>query len=120
MRFLADENIPMAVVKALRDAGIDTASVSELSPGASDMDVLASAQTDDRILLTFDTDFGDLVFNRGARASHGVVLFRMALSNPTDLASEIVGAPRSRDDWSGHFSVIEPGHISYACSLGLI
>jgi uncharacterized protein with PIN domain len=52
MRFLADENISRLVVERLRVSGFDVSSVAATSPGASDNDVLATASSEDRILIT--------------------------------------------------------------------
>ncbi|MEW6049352.1 MAG: hypothetical protein AB1609_23245 [Bacillota bacterium] len=37
-------------------------------------------------MLTFDKDFGELVFQRGDHASYGVVLFRIPLNSPRAVA----------------------------------
>lgn len=60
MRFLADENFPGAAVGALRAMGRDISWVRALSPGMTDPDVLAWALREQRVLLTFDKDFGEL------------------------------------------------------------
>lgn len=111
MRFLADENFPKLVVEALRGSGHDVTWMSVESPGAADREVLERAQRQKRVVLTFDKDFGDLVFRSGAEASCGVVLFRIPLARPTDLAHEVVAVIGSRDDWQNHFSVVEPAQI---------
>lgn len=54
IRFLANENIPFASVLQLRDAGYDVLAATESFPGASDPEILARAQREHRILLTFD------------------------------------------------------------------
>jgi predicted nuclease of predicted toxin-antitoxin system len=64
MRFLANENFPGTAVAALIAAGLDVVWVRNTAPGVSDPDVLSWAIRDERILLTFDKDFGEL-----ARAS---------------------------------------------------
>jgi predicted nuclease of predicted toxin-antitoxin system len=111
MRFLADENFPRAAVTALRAAGHDVAWVSERSPGARDADVLHMAAAEARILLTFDKDFGELAWSADLPASCGVMLFRL----PTPPADSVGDALRARiadrDDWAGHFSVIETGRV---------
>ena len=61
MRFLADENVSRLVVERLRAAGFDVASVRETRPGASDKDVIDEADSDGRVLVTEDRDFGELV-----------------------------------------------------------
>ena len=48
------------------------------------------AQDDARMLVTFDKDFGELAFVRGARASRGVVLFRVPPTSPGALVSIVV------------------------------
>jgi hypothetical protein len=54
----------------------DVTYVAELAPGLTDNDVLAQSVTEERILLTEDRDFGELVF-RGQKSAYGVVLLRI-------------------------------------------
>lgn len=109
MRLLADENLPRAAVEALLRAGHDVVWVRLSSPGLCDTDVLAQAIRENRILLTFDKDFGDLA--RATMPGFGVILFRIRLSKPADIAKKLVDLIATRDDWVGHFSVVEPGRI---------
>ena len=60
MRFLANEHFPGAAVTALTARGHDVVWVRVSAPGTSDADVLAWAAREQRILLTFDKDFGEL------------------------------------------------------------
>ncbi len=60
MRFLADENIPGPVAAALRERGDDVFWIRESMPGATDPAVLKVAQRDQRVVVTADTDFGEL------------------------------------------------------------
>jgi len=78
MRLCANENIPEDCVIRLRQSGYDVLWIREISPGCSDMSVIDRALAEDRVLITFDKDFGDLVFRRGAKASKGVVLLRIS------------------------------------------
>jgi len=59
VKILANENFPQAVVRALRGAGHDVLWARKEMPGASDEDVMARAAAEQRLLLTFDTDFAD-------------------------------------------------------------
>jgi len=111
MRFLANENIPGTAVAALIAAGHDVAWVRNMAPGMSDPDVLAWAKRDERTLLTFDKDFGELARASALPATCGVVLFRMPMPGPGDIGRRLSKLIVSRDDWAGHFSVIEPGRI---------
>ena len=107
MRLCANENIPEDCVLRLRKSGHDVLWIREISPGSPDNDVLALAAGEDRLLITFDKDFGELVFRRGAKASHGVVLFRVSQPSGAAVAERVAAVLASRDDWSGHFSVVE-------------
>ena len=71
MRLLADENVPLPSIYALRSAGMEFAAVTEDAAGAGDHDVLALAERQGRVLLTFDRDFGELVFRRKATGRAG-------------------------------------------------
>ena len=64
MKFLADECIERQIVDQLRHDGHIVLYVAELEPGISDQEVLDRANQEDAILLTADTDFGDLVFRQ--------------------------------------------------------
>jgi predicted nuclease of predicted toxin-antitoxin system len=65
MRFLADENFPWRSAELLRSLGHDIETVASLARGARDVEVLRIASDQSRVLLTFDRDFGELVFRLG-------------------------------------------------------
>lgn len=111
MNFLANENFPLDAVEALRAAGHDVAWIRTDAPGSTDPQVLARAVAEQRILLTFDKDFGDLAFNAGLPTGCGIVLFRLQAGTSAQLAAQVAAAIASRTDWAGHFSVVEPGRI---------
>jgi predicted nuclease of predicted toxin-antitoxin system len=111
MRFLADENFPGDAVTALRAAGHDVLWIRTDAPGITDQDVLARSFEDARVLLTFDKDFGELAWRSGLPASCGIVLFRLPALGPSAVGRVIADVLLARDDWPGHFSVVEPGRI---------
>jgi predicted nuclease of predicted toxin-antitoxin system len=65
MRFLADEGCDFAVVRALRDAGHDIAAIAEGHAGVTDLEVMAVAAREGRIVISEDKDFGQLSFAGG-------------------------------------------------------
>ena len=69
MRVCANENVSADCVNRLRQSGHDVLWIREAAPGSSDPDVLARASGEERLLITFDKDFGELAFRRGAKAS---------------------------------------------------
>jgi predicted nuclease of predicted toxin-antitoxin system len=102
---LANENFPAEAVEALRTCGHDVAWVRADAPGSSDRQVLDRAVAEDRLLISFDKDFGELAFRAGLPASCGIVLFRIRLATPGQVAQRAVAALESRTDWAGHFAV---------------
>jgi uncharacterized protein DUF5615 len=111
MRFLANENFPGAAVSALKSAGHDVVWLTTAAPGTNDPEVLAWAARDARILLTFDKDFGELARASALPATCGVVLFRIPMPKPSDVGARLADLITARDDWAGHFSVVEPGRV---------
>jgi predicted nuclease of predicted toxin-antitoxin system len=111
MRFLANENVPGPVVAALRERGQDVVWIKEVMPGAEDPVVLALAQTEQRVVVTSDTDFGDLAFRSGLPAQCGVVLLRLDWRDPEVDNETIVTALMSREGWSGIFAVVERDRV---------
>jgi predicted nuclease of predicted toxin-antitoxin system len=77
MRLLLDMNLPPEMASWLRSEGHDAVHLRELHLfAAPDRDVFAHAAMDDRIVVTFDLDFGDLAGAAGS-ASPGVALLRL-------------------------------------------
>ena len=111
MRFLANENFPLDAVEALRQNGHDVAWIRIDSPGISDPQVLSRAQAENRILLTFDKDFGELAFRSQFPATTGIILFRIKAPSSAVVAEKVVRVIALRDDWYGHFSVVEDDKV---------
>jgi predicted nuclease of predicted toxin-antitoxin system len=85
--------------------------VAAAAPGESDANVLAWAAREGRVLLTFDKDFGERAKVARLPSPCGVVLFRIPLRSPGDVGRRLAELIASRDDWGGHFTVIERGRI---------
>ena len=96
MRLLANENFPLDAVNALREAGHDVAWIREDSRGTSDDKILLRAQEENRIVITFQS---------------GIILFRVTPKSSQYIAQAAVQALASRDNWAGHFFVVEDNRI---------
>jgi len=106
MRILADENVDRTIVEWLRARGHDVRWVAESSSGASDRRVLSDSWCAGRIVVTFDLDFGELVY-RDQCDAEGIVLIRIRARNPaTLLAHFTTGWPRVESRVQGHFVVM--------------
>ncbi len=84
---LADENVPRAAVAVLREAGLDVRSTSEDISGATNVAILERARSEERLLLTFDRDFGELIFHRGNKPPPAIVFLRFIPRTPDKPAS---------------------------------
>lgn len=111
MKFLADENFPALVVRYLREAGLDVRWVRTDFQGIDDEMVLQKANEEQRIILTFDKDFGEIAFRDKLNTQNGIVLFRLAIIDIEISAIFIRDTILSRNDWASHFSVIEKDKI---------
>jgi predicted nuclease of predicted toxin-antitoxin system len=110
MKFLADENFPKSALKILQDDGLNIIPIPPESEGASDHAVLALAMEEMRILVTFDKDFGELLFRRSA-GSVGVILFRLAPAGREAVTLRICEVLQSQHEFSNALTVVEPDRI---------
>ena len=111
MKFLADENFPRRAIQVLRDAGFEVAWVGDTHAGASDREVLQLCASENRTLLTFDKDFGELAFKEALSASCGILLFRVTPQDPFEIVPLVLAAVRARPDWAGLFGVVSRRNI---------
>jgi predicted nuclease of predicted toxin-antitoxin system len=113
VRILANENVPGEIVQGLRAQGHDIVWIRTEAPGSADSEVLALAQTEKRIIVTFDKDFGELAFRWGLPATCGIILIRLLAPSSTQLQQAVLTALKSRQeqDWVGMFSVVEAGRV---------
>ena len=111
LRLLADENLARALVEALRSDGHDVAWIREIRRTMPDGDVLALAQRDQRILITADKDFGDLVFRARLAADAGVILLRTVEAGPDVIVHRVLESLATDTVWAGHFVVIDEDRV---------
>lgn len=108
MKLLANENIPLATVRHLRTAGYDVAAVAEFAPGATDQYVLGRAREEGRILITFDRDYGELVFVRGLPSPLGLIYLRFSPNTALEPAERLSALFASAGDLlEGGFVVLD-------------
>lgn len=76
MRFLVDECAGPALARWLTARGHDVFSVFEQARGANDDSILEQSYREERILITTDKDFGEMIY-RERRPHRGVILLRL-------------------------------------------
>ncbi len=113
MKFLADENVPLPSAVLLRKLGWDIRHIAEDCPSEKDSAVMKMAKDEERIIITFDRDYGELVFRRMQPPPAGIIYLRFDPYYPTQ-AGEIIAELKEKFqmDFTGKFTVIRhDGHI---------
>ena len=95
MKFLADENIATSVVSDLRKAGFDTKDIKEENlRGASDKIILNIASAEDRIIITHDKDFANILSYDKIKHK-GIILIRLKNQSPKRVSKILLGVLQS-------------------------
>ncbi len=113
LKLLANENVQSLLVSRLRERGHDVRWVLEERRGIADPQVLRQALTEGRVLLTWDKDFGDVVYRQGKSASNGIVLLRVTETrSQADVVRIVLPVLETHTmSWPGHFSVIDRSRV---------
>ena len=74
MKLLANENFPLKSILYLRSKGFDISSIGTDNPSIQDHEVMTIAIEEDRTILTFDRDYGELIFKQNYKPQKGVTL----------------------------------------------
>ncbi len=99
---VADESVDDPIVRAMRHEGWAVWSVSEECPSVEDEIVLDAAVTRNAILLTMDSDFGELVFDRGEKPPIAVIFVRNKGLTLSRTIKQVLAALK-HGDLSGQF-----------------
>ena len=107
MKWLADENFPFPAFRILELKGFDIKHIGLENPSVEDVSVIQIALAENRIILTFDSDFGELVFRHGY-APPGVIYFRLTSYQLSDPSTILVHLLEEDYSFENYFTVI--GH----------
>jgi predicted nuclease of predicted toxin-antitoxin system len=108
MQLLLDQDVYGLTVKFLIEAGYDLLTVAQLDMSqAPDEEVLKTAQAQNRILITRDRDYGNLIFVKGLGS--GVIYLRMQPNTLTAVHNELLRVLElyPEPDLIGAFVVVE-------------
>lgn len=106
MRLLADENLHAGLVAWFRSNGHDVAYAAEFHGGAPDEDVLRRARDENRIVVTDDKDFGDLVVHRRLSTAGVLLLRQLDPSLSVRIARLATHWPQIERSLPGHLVVV--------------
>jgi len=90
MKFLADENVPQELVDILLQNHIDIISVRPAYSGISDEEVVNLSNTEKRTIISFDKDFGKLIFQEGIKPKDGIIFIRDNPVDPKSIADTLI------------------------------
>jgi predicted nuclease of predicted toxin-antitoxin system len=97
----------MSSVELLRASGHDVVSISEVDPSTIDPDVISRAVREDPFILTFDRDYGDLIFRQQVTPPPGIIYLRLVPTSPEEpggILSELLD--RTDITFDGQFTVV--------------
>lgn len=84
MKLLIDENIPLLTVRQLKKEGFSVKYIGKENSGISDKAIIDLANLESRLIVTFDSDFGDLIFNEKIILETGIIFLRLGQFMPAE------------------------------------
>lgn len=110
--FLANENFPAPSTALIRQKGYFVKSIQEDAPGISDEAVMKIALQLDLIILTFDSDYGELIFKYTNENPPSVIFFREKGNSPEIAGKALIELLESSTiKLVNAFTVIEENNI---------
>jgi predicted nuclease of predicted toxin-antitoxin system len=110
-RFVADENIPLRMILALRAEGHEVTSIFDDERGADDDQVARIAAAEAAILLTSDKGFGGLTQGRFKAVPIGVVLLRLHGLSTSARIQRVMALLGSNVSLEGNLTTLEPANV---------
>ena len=107
MRFLVDDNLGNRFTILLNQAGYNDIFVGSVIRGFPDEKILEKAESEKRVIITDDKDFGWLIF-RWKMPTSGVILFRTSIKDADKRLEMIKDILDKAED---KFIVVEEGRI---------
>jgi predicted nuclease of predicted toxin-antitoxin system len=76
MKLLANENFPLKSFLYLKNKGFDIVSIGHDYASITDKEVMSIAIKEKRTILTFDRDYGELIFKLNFKPECGVIYYK--------------------------------------------
>lgn len=111
MNFLADEDVEKPVVEMLRNEGHDVLYMCQIATRTIDEKLLEQANSESRILLTGDKDFGELIFLQ-KKISAGIILMRFVSEKSSVKVRFMQSLLKTYgNNLQGNFTVVREGKV---------
>ena len=112
MRFLLDVHIAKSIATALEAEGHDVVRAALDYATWSDADLLALAVRDERIIVTQDSDFSDLIYAFGMPPPPAIIYIRCEPESQPSMAGRVIDTLAS-NRLNRHMAVIRPSSSRY-------
>ncbi len=86
MKYLANENVPFSSITYLKSKGYDIKAIGVDDPSITDEQVMQIAIDENRTIVTYDSDYGELIFKHGYKPQAGVIFIRIQPTEPLETA----------------------------------
>ncbi len=84
MKLLANENFSYKSIYYLKEKGYDVLSIGMDNPGITDSEIMTIAINEERTIITFDRDYGELIFHHNYKPKKGVIYLRLDKYQPQE------------------------------------
>ncbi len=112
MKFLANENFPFPSIQLLRSNKYYVKSIAEDIPGIKDEEIIEIATKEQLIIITFDKDYGELIFKYGFLNPPAVVFFRHKGQTPLFAGTFLMQLLSDESiTFTDYFTVIDENNI---------
>lgn len=111
MKFLVNENFPITSVNYLRAKNFDILAVAEVLRGGKDSDILDYAVKEERIIITFDRDYGELIYRYRITDCPGIIYLKFTPVTPEQPAEYILNILNQDIELRRKFTVVESQRI---------
>lgn len=112
MKFLLDVHIAKAIAKALEAEGHDVLRAALAHGTWSDADLLTLAVREERVIVTQDSDFSDLIYASGMRPPPAIIYIRCEPETQPTMAGRVIDTLAS-GRLDHHMAVIRPSSSRY-------
>ena len=119
LKFIADVNVEKPIIDYLSGKGYDVKWIPDYDCQILDKDLLIMANAENRILITDDKDFGELIFLQN-KLSAGIILIRVkgqGVQNKVKLIKRLL--QRYSDKLSNNFVIITDNKFRFISLKGI-
>ena len=111
MKVLVDVGVSKVVERWLASQDVDVVAVRDLDPEMTDASILDSAAAQQRLVITMDKDFGELIVRSG-RLHAGVLLLRLDAARSQEKLHVVQHIfAQHRDMLPGNYCIYQRGRL---------